>query len=77
MVGEIASRYGVSQDAIISLNKLRNTRTLQIGQLLKIPSMDGIVYTPKKAIPLKNWPTPIKSHLKNWLWSIIFRITTY
>jgi len=48
MVGEIASRYGVSQDAIISLNKLRNTRTLQIGQLLKIPSMDGIVYTPKK-----------------------------
>lgn len=48
MVGEIASRYGVSQDAIISVNKLRNTRTLQIGQLLKIPSMDGIVYTAKK-----------------------------
>lgn len=48
MVGEIAAKYGVSQDAIISMNKLRNTRTLQIGQLLKIPSMDGIVYTVKK-----------------------------
>lgn len=48
IVGEIASGYGISQDAIISLNKLRNTRTLQIGQFLKIPSMDGIVYTVKK-----------------------------
>lgn len=48
IVGEIAAKYGVSQDAIISINKLRNTRTLQIGQLLKIPSMDGICYTVKK-----------------------------
>jgi len=48
MVGEIAAKYGVSQDAVISINKLKNTRSLQIGQLLKIPSMDGIVYTVKK-----------------------------
>ncbi|PIE98431.1 MAG: peptigoglycan-binding protein LysM [Treponema sp.] len=48
IVGEIAERYGVSQDSIISLNKLKNTRTLQIGQILKIPSLDGIVYTVKK-----------------------------
>ncbi len=48
MVGEIAARYDLSQDSIISVNRLRNTRTLQIGQLLKIPSMDGIVYTVKK-----------------------------
>lgn len=48
MVGTIASEYGVSQDAIISLNKLKNTRTLQIGQILKIPSIDGISYTVKK-----------------------------
>ncbi|CEM62981.1 M23 family peptidase [Treponema phagedenis] len=45
MVGTIASKYGISQDAIISVNKLRNTRALQIGQLLKIPSIDGIIYT--------------------------------
>lgn len=48
MVGTIASEYGISQDAIISLNKLKNTRTLQIGQILKIPSMDGISYTVKQ-----------------------------
>lgn len=48
MVGKIAESHGVSQDSIISLNKLRNTRTLQIGMLLKIPSMTGILYTAKK-----------------------------
>lgn len=45
IVGEIAEEFGVSQDAIISLNKLRNTRTLQVGQILKIPTIDGILYT--------------------------------
>lgn len=45
MVSKIAETYGVSQDALISLNRLRNTRTLQIGTLLKIPSIDGILYT--------------------------------
>lgn len=48
IVGVIAKSHEVSQDAIISLNKLRNTRTLQIGQILKIPSIDGIIYTAKK-----------------------------
>jgi len=48
MVGKIADRFGVSQDSIISLNRLKNTRTIQIGQLLKIPSLDGIVYTVKQ-----------------------------
>lgn len=48
IVGQIATTHGVTQDAIISLNKLRNTRTLQIGQLLKIPSINGILYTTKK-----------------------------
>ncbi len=48
MVGKIADRFGISQDAIISLNRLKNTRTIQIGQLLKIPSIDGIIYTVKE-----------------------------
>lgn len=48
MVGKIAEQFGISQDAIISINRLKNTRGLQIGQLLKIPSIDGIVYTAKK-----------------------------
>lgn len=48
IVGNIAEAFGVSQDAIISVNRLKNTRALQIGQVLKIPSMDGIVYTVKE-----------------------------
>jgi murein DD-endopeptidase MepM/ murein hydrolase activator NlpD len=48
IVGQIATSHGVSQDAIISLNKLKSTRTIQIGQLLKIPSINGILYTTKK-----------------------------
>lgn len=48
IVGKIAESFGVSQDAIISLNKLRNTRSLQVGQILKIPTIDGILYTTKE-----------------------------
>jgi len=48
MIGNIADAHSVTQDAIISLNKLKNTRTLQIGQILKIPSINGILYTAKK-----------------------------
>ena len=48
IVGDIAKKHGLSQDAIISLNKLRNTRTLQVGGILKLPSIDGILYTVKK-----------------------------
>jgi murein DD-endopeptidase MepM/ murein hydrolase activator NlpD len=47
IVGKIATDHGISQDAIISLNKLRNTRTLQIGSVLKIPSINGILYKTK------------------------------
>lgn len=48
IVGTIAKDHGVTQDAIISVNKLRNTRSMQIGQILKIPSINGILYTAKK-----------------------------
>ena len=48
IVSKIASEHGLSQDAIISLNKLRSTRSLQIGQILKLPSINGIIYTVKK-----------------------------
>ena len=47
-IGAIASGNGVTQDTIISVNNVRNSRTLQIGSYLKIPSMSGILYTVKK-----------------------------
>jgi murein DD-endopeptidase MepM/ murein hydrolase activator NlpD len=48
MIGNIAVETGLSQSTIISVNKIKNTRTLQIGQTLMIPNQDGIYYTVQK-----------------------------
>lgn len=48
MIGVIAEKYGISQDTLISVNKIRATRTIQIGQNIKIPSLDGILYSVRK-----------------------------
>lgn len=48
MIGFIADAFDVTQDTIISVNNIKNTRTIQPGQYLKIPSMAGIVYTVKE-----------------------------
>lgn len=47
MIGLIADSYGVTQDSIISINNIKQSRLLQVGQYLKIPSMSGILYTVK------------------------------
>lgn len=48
MIGKIAEQFGVTQDSIISVNNIRNSRTIQPGEYLKIPSKPGILYTVKK-----------------------------
>lgn len=45
MIGFIADRYNVTQDTIISVNNIKQSRLIQVGQYLKIPSMPGIIYT--------------------------------
>lgn len=47
MIGYIASSFDVTQDTIISLNNIKQSRLIQVGQYLKIPSMPGILYTVK------------------------------
>ncbi len=47
MIGLIAERFNVTEDSIISINNIRQSRLIQIGQYLKIPSMPGILYTVK------------------------------
>jgi len=49
MIGTIAENFGVTQDTLISVNKIKQSRLLQIGQYLKIPNMPGILYTVKKS----------------------------
>jgi murein DD-endopeptidase MepM/ murein hydrolase activator NlpD len=47
-IGQIARDFGLNQDTILSINNIRNARLLQIGQELKIPNQDGILYKVKK-----------------------------
>ncbi len=48
MIGYIADAFDITQDTIISVNNIKQSRLIQPGQYLKIPSMPGIVYTVKK-----------------------------
>lgn len=49
MISFIASAYNVTVDTIYSANNsITNSRLIQPGQYIKIPSMAGILYTTKK-----------------------------
>lgn len=47
-VSELAERYSLNQDTILSFNGIRNSRLLQIGQYLMIPDRDGVLYDVRK-----------------------------
>jgi murein DD-endopeptidase MepM/ murein hydrolase activator NlpD len=44
-IGQLAETFGLNQDTLLSLNGIKNSRLLQIGQVLRIPNQDGILYT--------------------------------
>jgi len=46
-VSTLAINFGLNQDSIISINKVSNSRLLQVGKVLKIPNQDGIIHTVK------------------------------
>jgi len=43
-ISGLAVTFGLNQDTLISVNKITNTRLLQIGQVLKIPNQDGVLH---------------------------------
>jgi len=43
LIGTLAINYGLNEDTILSVNNIRNSRLLQIGQVLRIPNQDGIL----------------------------------
>jgi murein DD-endopeptidase MepM/ murein hydrolase activator NlpD len=53
-IGEIARDFGLNPDTLISLNSIKNTRLLRIGQVLRIPNQDGILYTVKDGDSLES-----------------------
>jgi murein DD-endopeptidase MepM/ murein hydrolase activator NlpD len=48
IIGDLAASFGLNEDTLISINGIKNTRLIQIGQVLRIPNQDGILYTVKK-----------------------------
>ena len=48
MIGLLAESFGITQDTLISVNNIKQSRLLQIGQYLRIPNMPGIIYSVKK-----------------------------
>ncbi len=46
-IGAIADQAGITTDSIVSFNDIKNTRTIQPGILLRVPSQAGILYTVK------------------------------
>jgi len=62
MIGGLAENFGLNQDTLISINNIKNTRLLQIGQVLRIPNQDGIMYTVKKSDTLETIAAKYKSN---------------
>jgi len=54
MIGNIAVSTGLNQDTLISVNNIKNTRLMQIGQVIRIPNQDGIYYSVQKGDTLEN-----------------------
>ena len=46
-ISSLAINFGLNQSTLISVNKITNTRLLQINKILKIPNQDGILHTVK------------------------------
>ena len=53
MIGPLAIKAGLNEDTLISVNNIKNTRLLQIGQVIKIPNQDGIYYQVKNGDTLE------------------------
>jgi LysM repeat protein len=54
IIGEISQNFGLTQDTLLSVNEIKNSRLIQIGQVLKIPNQDGIAYTVKSGDTLSS-----------------------
>ena len=54
IIGNIAIRSGLNEDTLISVNDIKNTRLIQIGQVIRIPNQDGIYYSVKAGDTLES-----------------------
>jgi murein DD-endopeptidase MepM/ murein hydrolase activator NlpD len=54
VLGEVAKHFGLNTGTLISLNGIKNTRSLKIGLTLKVPNQDGVYYKVKKGETLES-----------------------
>jgi murein DD-endopeptidase MepM/ murein hydrolase activator NlpD len=47
-ISKIAAAHAISMDALIASNGITNARRLRIGEVIRIPNIDGIPYAVKK-----------------------------
>ena len=67
-ISGIAKKFGLTNiSTLISVNDIGNVRQLAAGQKLRIPSIDGIVYTVKKGDSLNSITTKYKISLEQLL----------
>ncbi|MDR2211882.1 MAG: peptidoglycan DD-metalloendopeptidase family protein [Spirochaetaceae bacterium] len=63
VLGEVAKNFGLSTGTLISVNNIKNTRALQIGQTIRVPNQDGIFYTVKKGDSLESIASRYKAEV--------------
>jgi murein DD-endopeptidase MepM/ murein hydrolase activator NlpD len=64
LVGVLAESFGLNEDTILSVNGIKNARTVQIGQVLRIPNQNGILYTVKNGDTLGGIAEKSKSNVE-------------
>lgn len=47
-VGAIAARFGIRADSLVSMNGIKNARSLKSGTELRVPNMDGLLHSVAK-----------------------------
>jgi len=64
-ISTLAVNMGLNQGTIISVNKITNTRLLQIGKVLKIPNQDGVLHTVRSGDTLDSIAEKYKSETED------------
>jgi murein DD-endopeptidase MepM/ murein hydrolase activator NlpD len=63
VAGEVAKQFGLSTSTLISVNGIKNTRGIQIGQTIRVPNQDGIFYSVRKGDTLELIATKHKAQV--------------
>ena len=64
IIGDLAANFGLNEDTLISVNGIKNTRLIQIGQMLRVPNQDGIMYTVRRGDTLEGIAEKHKSDIE-------------